>query len=139
MRHTEFTEFVRRLRVGDPSLPNRRGAPARAHRAFGTSLRSVIQLLSMLCRNCGTEIADKALICYRCGAATTEAKYKPATLRRRRSTLTSTASALALMLLVLVALYMGSAGTGEVPRWVTWTAAGIGAAVLALRLAARRR
>ena len=31
----------------------------------------------MQCRNCGTEIADKALICYRCGTATTEAKYKP--------------------------------------------------------------
>ena len=31
----------------------------------------------MQCRNCGTDIADKALICYRCGTATTEAKYKP--------------------------------------------------------------
>jgi len=36
----------------------------------------------MQCRNCGAEIADKALICYRCGTATTEAKYKPATIRR---------------------------------------------------------
>ena len=39
----------------------------------------------MQCRNCGAEIADKALICYRCGTATTEAKYKPAAIRRRRS------------------------------------------------------
>ena len=31
----------------------------------------------MQCRNCGTEIADKALICFRCGTATTEAKFKP--------------------------------------------------------------
>jgi uncharacterized membrane protein YvbJ len=31
----------------------------------------------MKCRQCGAEIADKALICYRCGTATTEAKYKP--------------------------------------------------------------
>src|SRR5438045_6815395 len=31
----------------------------------------------MRCRQCGTEIADKALICYRCGTATTEAKFKP--------------------------------------------------------------
>ena len=29
------------------------------------------------------EIADKALICYRCGTATTEAKYQPAPLPRR--------------------------------------------------------
>ncbi len=33
----------------------------------------------MQCRHCGTEIADKALICYRCGTATTEAKHKPYT------------------------------------------------------------
>jgi uncharacterized membrane protein YvbJ len=39
----------------------------------------------MLCRNCGTEIADKALICYRCGTATTEAKFKPAVIRHRRA------------------------------------------------------
>jgi hypothetical protein len=31
----------------------------------------------MTCRNCGTEIADKALICYRCGKATTEPRIKP--------------------------------------------------------------
>ena len=31
----------------------------------------------MLCRHCGTEIAEKALICYRCGNATTEPRVKP--------------------------------------------------------------
>ena len=31
----------------------------------------------MICRHCGTEIADKALICYRCGHATTEPRVKP--------------------------------------------------------------
>ncbi len=31
----------------------------------------------MICKNCGTEIADKALICYRCGHATTEPRVKP--------------------------------------------------------------
>ena len=34
----------------------------------------------MVCRQCGTQIADKALICYRCGAPTTDAKYQPAQL-----------------------------------------------------------
>ena len=38
----------------------------------------------MQCRNCGTEIADKALICYRCGTATTEAKYQPLRARPKR-------------------------------------------------------
>jgi hypothetical protein len=31
----------------------------------------------MICSHCGTEIADKALICYRCGNATTEPRVKP--------------------------------------------------------------
>ena len=31
----------------------------------------------MKCRTCGTEIADKALICYRCGEATTTPKIAP--------------------------------------------------------------
>lgn len=39
----------------------------------------------MTCRQCGAEIADKALICYRCGTATTEAKYQPPPIRPARS------------------------------------------------------
>jgi hypothetical protein len=31
----------------------------------------------MICKHCSTEIADKALICYRCGNATTEPRVKP--------------------------------------------------------------
>lgn len=39
----------------------------------------------MICRNCGTEIADKAIVCYRCGTGTKEPLRKPAEIRRRRS------------------------------------------------------
>lgn len=31
----------------------------------------------MICKHCGATIADKALICYRCGNATTEPRVKP--------------------------------------------------------------
>ena len=31
----------------------------------------------MTCKHCGATIADKALICYRCGNATTEPRIKP--------------------------------------------------------------
>jgi len=31
----------------------------------------------MICRHCGTEIADKAIICYRCGRATTDPRITP--------------------------------------------------------------
>lgn len=36
----------------------------------------------MRCRFCDTEIADKALICFRCGKPTVDAKVAPVALRR---------------------------------------------------------
>ena len=60
----------------------------------------------MQCRNCGAEIADKALICYRCGTATTEAKYQPAPIgRRRRRGPPTIAIVIGIVLLLLCALY----------------------------------
>ncbi len=38
----------------------------------------------MICRNCGTEIADKAIVCFRCGTGTTDPVRKPAAVRRGR-------------------------------------------------------
>jgi hypothetical protein len=93
----------------------------------------------VLCRNCGTEIADKALICYRCGTATTEAKFKPAAVRGRRSGLSALVSVLALVLLAIVALYMGSAVTGDTPRLLVWIVAGLALVILAFRLLLLRR
>jgi uncharacterized membrane protein YvbJ len=93
----------------------------------------------MRCRNCGAEIADKALICYRCGTATTEAKYQPAPLRRSRSRSSLLATVLALALLVLLALYMGRLPTGQTPRYITWVAVAVAVVIVALRAYARRR
>jgi uncharacterized membrane protein YvbJ len=56
----------------------------------------------MQCRNCGAEIADKALICYRCGTATTEARYQPAPIGRRRSSATLRTIVLVLAILAAV-------------------------------------
>jgi hypothetical protein len=39
----------------------------------------------MQCRSCGTEIADKALICFRCGAATTDPVRQPYVAPKRAS------------------------------------------------------
>jgi hypothetical protein len=36
----------------------------------------------MTCKTCGTEIAEKALICFRCGAAVDEAVTKPAPVKK---------------------------------------------------------
>jgi hypothetical protein len=59
----------------------------------------------MRCRQCGTEIADKALICYRCGAATTEAKFKPPS-RSSRPSSPRRIVVVAVVLLILLALLL---------------------------------
>jgi uncharacterized membrane protein YvbJ len=61
----------------------------------------------MICKHCGTEIADKALICYRCGNATTEPRVKPPAQgslfeRPRRSRLP--AIVIAVIVIAIVAL-----------------------------------
>jgi uncharacterized membrane protein YvbJ len=91
----------------------------------------------VICRQCGTEIAAKALICYRCGTATTEAKYKPPA--PKRSTTPLIVSVLALVVLLIVAVYLGRTPIGDVPRFATWIAVGVAVLVVALRAYARRR
>ena len=39
----------------------------------------------MTCKQCGTTIADGALICYRCGTATAEPRIPPPAVRRRQA------------------------------------------------------
>jgi hypothetical protein len=38
----------------------------------------------MICKSCGQAVAEKALICYRCGAATFEAVRQPVRVDSRR-------------------------------------------------------
>ena len=61
----------------------------------------------MICKQCGTEIADKAIVCYRCGTATTEPLRKASQLPRRGGTVVPL---IGLILLVLLGLYLGEAG-----------------------------
>ncbi len=55
----------------------------------------------MKCRECGTEIADKALICFRCGASVTEPVTKPYVAPKRKRPLVVY---LVVVILVLIAL-----------------------------------
>jgi hypothetical protein len=60
----------------------------------------------MQCRQCGTEIADRALICYRCGTATTEAKYKAPAPRTPRRRLPAVIAVLIALLIALLGFLM---------------------------------
>jgi uncharacterized membrane protein YvbJ len=66
----------------------------------------------MICKHCGTEIADKALICYRCGNATTEPRVKPPSQgplfeRPRRSRMPVVAIVVLILLALLIAWALG--------------------------------
>jgi hypothetical protein len=78
----------------------------------------------MICKHCGTEIADKALICYRCGNATTEPRVAPpparGLARPRRSIAPIVISMVALVLAVAFAIRADDFGT---PRSVAWVVA----------------
>ena len=92
----------------------------------------------MVCKHCGTEIADKAIVCYRCGAGTTDPVRQPASVARRRSPLLSF---VVVAVLVLLALYMGQAARTAADPGRLQTIAGVlvGAAVVLLLLRIVRR
>lgn len=93
----------------------------------------------MLCRHCGTEIADKAIICFRCGAGTTDPVRQPAPLQSRRSSLLGL---VVIVLLLLLALFLGQASRTAAapgPYQVVAGALLAGALVLILLRIVRRR
>jgi len=93
----------------------------------------------MQCRSCGAEIADKALICYKCGTATTEARYQPAALPKASSRSGLLPTVIALALLVAVALYVERISSAGSQQWVTYVAVAAAVIVVGIRAYARRR
>lgn len=91
----------------------------------------------MLCRTCGTEIADKAIVCYRCGAGTTDPVRKAVAIKPRRSLL----GLVVAVLLLLLALYLGYASqTVAEPRaWQLAAGALVAVALVILLVRAVRR
>jgi len=71
----------------------------------------------MKCRNCGTEIADKALICYRCGTATTERRVQPPPTTPRRGPIPVIAALLLIVVSAVLALPQLPEGTSRMAGW----------------------
>jgi hypothetical protein len=93
----------------------------------------------MKCRQCGNEIADKAIVCYRCGTATTEAKFKaPPARKPRRSSSNLVFTVLAVALVATLVLYIGRFATGEAADIARWLVIVLAVAIVAMRLIARR-
>ncbi|MDQ3211706.1 MAG: zinc ribbon domain-containing protein [Acidobacteriota bacterium] len=93
----------------------------------------------MQCRNCGTEIADKAIVCYRCGTGTTDPVRSPAPIRRRGGAGPSLVAAMAPLLLAVAILLMApSSDYPEAMRAAAAVSALAGVALLITRLLRRR-
>jgi hypothetical protein len=92
----------------------------------------------MTCRNCGTEIADKALICYRCGTATTAPRIAPPPARKARGPLPLIA---VIVLIVAVAAFLVPTFPPDATRTAGWAVAAglIGLAVWRLKPTSRER
>src|SRR5882762_2821847 len=95
--------------------------------------------LAMICRSCGTEIAEKALICYKCGAATTDPVNLAPASARPRSRASFVVTFVALLLLAAVAVVLARSSPNGMPPAVTYIVAGAAIVIVALRAYARRR
>jgi predicted nucleic acid-binding Zn ribbon protein len=61
----------------------------------------------MKCRECGTEIAEKALICFRCGASVQEAVHKPYVRTKKRRPLIVYVIVAILVVIAIVLMMLG--------------------------------
>jgi hypothetical protein len=71
----------------------------------------------MKCRNCGTEIAEKALICYRCGTATTAARIAPPPVRPKRGPIPVIVAMLVIIIAAVLAVPQLPEGPIRVAGW----------------------
>ena len=93
----------------------------------------------MHCRHCGIEIAEKALICFKCGTATTEAVHKGPVRSATRWSPSALAPLILLDGVALVGVYLGLTSTSPTARLVGWSLFIVGAALVVASLLSRRR
>jgi hypothetical protein len=91
----------------------------------------------MQCRHCGTEIADKAIVCYRCGKATTDPVRQPVPIGRGRSA-PSLLSGIAILVVALILLsFANASGYPRIMDAAAIVLALVGAILLGTRLVRR--
>jgi hypothetical protein len=87
----------------------------------------------MQCRTCETEIDDNALICFRCGAPTTEPVHRPpAAVPRRASTLVPVV--LGLVFVGVAGFFLVQVADGVPISPMVWVMLGAAGVLLAYRL-----
>lgn len=76
----------------------------------------------MKCRQCGTEIADKAIVCYRCGQGTTDPVRKAVPIKPKPSPLVPSVVA---VILVAIAVYLWRLSSTTANQELVQLAAGL--------------
>lgn len=71
----------------------------------------------MKCRHCGTDIAEKALICYRCGTATTAPRIAPPPVRPTRGPIPVIVAVLIIVAAALIVLPELPEGDARLAGW----------------------
>ena len=85
-----------------------------------------------MCKSCGTEIADTALICFKCGTATAEPERRPVPLEASRRPWV--AVILAVLFVVVTGVSMVQLADGEPPEPLVWLMLAVAGGLLAWRL-----
>jgi uncharacterized membrane protein len=93
----------------------------------------------VICEQCGTEIADKAIVCFRCGHSTSAPAGARPSADRRAGAQPRWLALTALLVLAAGGLFMARAASGQLPPSVSYTIAALAAVVLLWRILRRRR
>ena len=91
----------------------------------------------VVCRQCGTEIADKALICFRCGEATEEAVHRPPPELSEHGRRATVPLLLGLLFFAVVLFFVGWSVSGNRVSPIVWAMLAAVGGLLALRLTRR--
>jgi hypothetical protein len=92
----------------------------------------------VICTHCGTEIADKAIVCFRCGQSTAD-PARPRQAAQRPAAKPVWVALTGLLVLVAAGLLMARAAAGQLPAFVSYGVAALAAVVLIWRIVRRRR
>jgi hypothetical protein len=91
---------------------------------------------TMKCKNCQIEIDDKAIICFRCGAATTDLFRRSVEMAPRRLGLRVPAL-LGVVFFVVAGFFWTCASDGQATSPMVWVILGVAGALLVYRLRLR--
>jgi uncharacterized membrane protein HdeD (DUF308 family) len=94
----------------------------------------------MLCENCQSEIDDKALVCFRCGHATSERQHEPVTLNDEIAKVQSrwwVPLVLGVVFITISGFFMTQLAGGAPPDPIVWGMLAFAAGLLAWRIRLR--